>query len=148
MTALLLFWKQNLTYCFMKFLYLLIVFLFSSVLFVNAQTSDKEETKTVTVVQNPPIPPGGLSEFYRFLAQEMKYPKKARKNKIQGKVMVECVIDETGKLVNPIVLKGIGYGCDEEAIRVLLLSPKWSPSTISGRPIKCNLTIPFTFSLR
>ncbi|MEO0332348.1 MAG: M56 family metallopeptidase, partial [Bacteroidota bacterium] len=72
-----------------------------------------------TVVENQPAPEGGMREFYQYVGQNMKYPTQARRMGIEGKVFVQFVVNEYGELTNFQALKGIGAGCDDEAIRVL-----------------------------
>ena len=90
---------------------------------------------------------GGLKGFYRFVRKKLKYPSQARRQGLQGKVIVAFVIDKDGSLSDISVLKGIGAGCDEEAVRVLTLSPKWKPAKQRGRPVKVKMIIPIHFKL-
>ncbi|MOA34470.1 Gram-negative bacterial tonB protein [compost metagenome] len=74
----------------------------------------------------------------------MKYPKEALKNNIQGRVAVTFYVDTLGKVKDVRLLKGIGYGCDEEAIRIVKSMPDWIPAI---RPVKVQMTLPIMFDL-
>jgi len=90
---------------------------------------------------------GGQKALAMFLASRIKYPAKARDNKIQGKVYVTFVVEKNGSLTDFKIIKGIGSGCDEEAIRVLKTSPNWKPGSINGNAVKTSYTLPITFQL-
>ncbi len=112
------------------------------------QMEEPEEEKIETeflIVEDPPTPKGGMKAFNKFLSKHIKYPDQARRMGIEGKVFVEFVVDKDGSLTNIHVVKGIGAGCDEEAIRVLKSAPKWEPGKQRGRPVKVRLTVPISF---
>ena len=88
----------------------------------------------------------GLEVLYAYLHNSLNYPKEAREHKIKGKVLVRFEIDPQGKINNVSVVKGLGYGCDEEAIRVIKNLPAWKPATVNGKPIKSALRIPIVFN--
>ncbi|HOP49538.1 MAG TPA: energy transducer TonB [Ignavibacteriales bacterium] len=90
--------------------------------------------------------PGGEEELYNFIANNIKYPELARKAGISGKVLIEFIVSEDGKIIEPKVVKGIGYDCNEEAIRIIKLMPKWIPGKQDGKPIKVRLILPIIFS--
>ncbi|NMM50479.1 energy transducer TonB [Marinigracilibium pacificum] len=94
-----------------------------------------------------PYPQGGIDTFYQYISQNMVYPPAARRMGIQGRVYVAFVIDTNGKAINHRVLRGIGAGCDEEAIRVLQSSPYWIPGQKDDKPTKVEITIPLVFTL-
>ncbi|WKN44325.1 M56 family metallopeptidase [Tunicatimonas pelagia] len=98
-----------------------------------------------TVVENQPEPVGGLGEFYQHIMNNMKYPKEAREKGIEGKVFVQFVVNEYGELTDFQALKGIGAGCDEEAVRVLEEAPAWNPGTTDGKPVPVRMVLPITF---
>lgn len=99
------------------------------------------------IVEDQPGPPGGMSAFYQYVAKEMKYPNQARRMGIEGRVFVQFVVDKTGNLTEVRAIKGIGAGCDEEAVRVLKNAPKWTPGKQRGRPVKVRMILPITFKL-
>lgn len=93
-----------------------------------------------------PEPVGGYAGFYESLKKLMKYPRKAQQLEIDGKVFIEFVVNEEGNLNNLKVVKGIGGGCDEEAMRVLSLT-KWKPGKQRGKPVKVRMVLPINFLL-
>jgi protein TonB len=99
-----------------------------------------------TWVEEMPKPQNGFHEFYKQMSQNLKYPAKARRMDTQGRVYVQFIVNEKGELSNIEILKGIGNGCDEEAIRVLLLT-KWNPGKQRGKPVKVRMVQPINFNL-
>jgi len=101
------------------------------------------------VIEQPATFPGGLEKFYGCIMKNLRYPPEARKNNIQGKVFVEFVVTNTGK-IDPRsvkVIKGIGYGLDQEAIRVIKGCPDWIPGTQRGQPVAQRMVMPIAFGL-
>lgn len=106
-----------------------------------------EDTTSIFVfAETFPHPLGGYEEFYKQLSKSLKYPTRAARNEVQGKVFIEFVVDRTGKVTQLKVLKGIGAGCDEEAMRVLALS-KWEPGKQRGRAANVRMVMPILFTL-
>jgi TonB family protein len=95
-----------------------------------------------------PAYPGGLNDFYKLLARNVHYPKLAKRNNIQGKVFLSFVIEKDGSLIDARVVRGIGYGCDEEAVNALKTSPSWTPGYQYGIPVRVQYSIPLTFALK
>jgi protein TonB len=89
-----------------------------------------------------------MSAFYKYLSENLKYPQKALQHSIGGKVFLQATISKTGEISNIIVVKGIGYGCDEEAVRVLKSAPKWIPGKQRGRPVNVRMVVPITFVIK
>jgi protein TonB len=108
--------------------------------------SELVEPDTFIIVEVKPVPVGGWSGFYKTLAENIKYPRQAVAREISGKVFVEFVINREGKPSNFKILKGIGSGCDEEAIRILSLT-KWVPGKQRGKPVIVRLVQPVHFAL-
>jgi TonB family protein len=100
-----------------------------------------------TSVEQVPEFKGGLEAFGKFLATNMKYPKAARDNNVQGRVIITFVVEKDGSLSNMKVVRGIGSGCDEEAVRVLGISPAWKPGIQNGKPVKVQYSVPISFTL-
>ncbi|WP_281616174.1 energy transducer TonB [Flammeovirga sp. SubArs3] len=90
---------------------------------------------------------GGLGKFYKFLGKKLKYPRMAKQMHIEGKVFVEFIVERDGTLTDIRVSRGIGGGCDEEAIRVLKESPAWQPARQRGRVVRQRMVIPIYFKL-
>ncbi|RFZ95762.1 TonB family protein [Mucilaginibacter conchicola] len=91
---------------------------------------------------------GGDAVFGRYLGKSIHYPRAARMNNVQGRVIVAFVVEKDGSLTGIKVLRGIGGGCDEEAVRVLSLSPKWVPGKTKGKPVRVQYSIPINFALQ
>ncbi len=105
-----------------------------------------DDNEVFTAVEEPPAYPGGMDEMRKFLASNIQYPLEASKNNIQGKVFVSFVVGKDGSIENTEVLKGIGGGCDEEAMRVISIMPKWFPGKQNGNPVRVKFTLPVTFA--
>jgi protein TonB len=103
------------------------------------------ENSTFDIAEKEPVFEGNLESF---ILNATRYPGKAVENGIEGKVFVCFIVDESGKVTKPEVLKGIGYGCDEEAIRVVSSLPRWKPGENNGKPVKVRMRIPFKFYLK
>lgn len=99
------------------------------------------------IVEDQPTPPGGMSAFYKYVSKSIRYPNQARRMGIQGRVFVQFVVDKTGYLTNVKAIKGIGAGCDKEAVRILKAAPRWKPGKQRGRPVKVRMILPITFKL-
>jgi TonB family protein len=99
------------------------------------------------VVESQPAPSEGLNAFYHYIQENLKYPELAKKEGIQGKVFVEFIVDETGRFIEVKAVKGIGAGCDEEAVRVIKKAPKWIPAKINNEPVKVKMILPVTYKL-
>jgi protein TonB len=91
--------------------------------------------------------PGGEVEMYKFIRENLKYPTRASEAGVQGKVILNFVVGKDGKITSIKVVRGIGFGCDEEAIRVLQKMPLWNPGKMGGRPVPVYFTFPITFKL-
>ena len=100
-----------------------------------------------TVVEDQPTPIGGMSAFYKYIGIKLKYPPQARRMGIEGKVFVQFVVDKDGSITDVKAVKGIGAGCDEEAVRVIGGAPKWKPGKQRGRAVKVRMILPITFKL-
>ena len=96
-------------------------------------------------VEQDPQPPGG--DLQAYFAKNIKYPQKAINQDVEGKVFVTFVITSAGDVDDVKLLKGIGYGCDEEALRVVKSMPKWTPGKNGGREVKVRMNIPIVFKL-
>lgn len=92
-------------------------------------------------------PVGGMESFYKFVKKNIRYPNMARRNGVQGKVYVQFIVDKDGSLTDVRVMRGIGAGCDDEAVRILEKAPKWEPGKQRGRPVKQRIVIPIHFLL-
>lgn len=100
-----------------------------------------------TVVQEQPEFPGGMNSLMRYLSDNIKYPAPAQKANVQGRVFVNFVVTKDGDIADVNILKGIGFGCDEEAIRVISRMPNWTPGSQDGKPVNVRYNIPIAFEL-
>ena len=105
------------------------------------------ESATDRIVDQMPEYPGGVSGLYKFLGKNTRYPEVSREGGIEGKVYVEFVILKDGTPCDFVVVRGIGGGCDEEAIRVLKMMEKWKPGKQDGKPVNVRYTLPVNFTL-
>ncbi|MEM9982138.1 MAG: energy transducer TonB, partial [Bacteroidota bacterium] len=90
---------------------------------------------------------GGSSAFANYLIKKIHYPTKAKVFGIQGQVFLQFFVEKTGEINEVKVIKGLGYGCDEEAVRALKASPKWLPGMANNRPVRTSVTVPIKFRL-
>lgn len=90
---------------------------------------------------------GGYDSLMRFIVDNLIYPEEALKGKIEGKVITTFVVEVDGSISDIKVLRGLGYGCDEEAIRIIKLMPKWNPAIIlsSKRKVRQQFVLPISF---
>lgn len=117
---------------------------------VSVQMEEPEEEvaeEIFTIVEDAPTPVGGLTAFYTYINENIKYPVYAMRMGIEGKVFVQFVVNSDGTLTDLNVVKGVGGGCDEEAIRVLKNAPAWNPGKQRGQPVRVRMIIPITFVL-
>jgi len=113
-----------------------------------AEVEEKEDPDQIfLVVEETAAPPGGMPAFYDFVSKKLKYPAQARRMGIEGKVFVEFVIERDGTITDVKAIKGIGAGCDEEAVRVLQSAPKWKPGKQRGKPVRQRMVLPIAFKL-
>jgi len=99
------------------------------------------------IVEDMPEPIGGYAAFYQHVSNNIRYPQQARRMGIEGKVFIGFVVDEYGRLTQLKVVKGIGAGCDEEALRVVQTSPPWKPGNQRGKNVKVRMVVPIRFML-
>ena len=112
------------------------------------QATQKPKDKVFTVVEKAPSYPGGLDNFYKFLAANIHYPAEMREKKVEGKVFVSFIVEEDGSLSNMKILREPGYGSGKETVRVMKLSPKWIPGVQNGKKVRVQYTVPVTFTLK
>ena len=92
-------------------------------------------------------PEGGRRGFKQYLEQNLQYPQEALNNQVEGKVTVQFTIGMTGQLTDFRVIRGLGFGCDEEVIRLIKNGPKWNPTKKNEAPIKDRVRVRMRFSL-
>ena len=114
---------------------------------VQAEQPKEETDEIFTVVEESATPKGGMQAFYKFVGEKIKYPAQARRMGIEGRVFVEFVINKDGSLSDVRSIKGIGAGCDEEAVRIIQSAPPWNPGKQRGKSVKQRYTLPIIFKL-
>ena len=110
-------------------------------------TTPKKEGPVFTAVEQVPEFPGGVTAFSQFLAKNIRYPAEARDKNVQGRVIISFIVETDGTLTNFKVARSVGSGTDEEAIRVLAMSPKWSPGLQNGHKVRVTYSVPISFTL-
>ena len=91
--------------------------------------------------------PGGPAECMKFLSKNIRYPKKARENGTQGRVVVQFVVDKDGSIDDIKIVKSVSWELNDEAKRVVKRMPKFKPGTVGGEPIRMRFTMPIMFRL-
>jgi protein TonB len=113
---------------------------------VDVQQEEEETDQIFLVVESEAEFKGGRTALVKFVSENLKYPNQARRMGIEGKVFLSAVIEKDGSVTNVQVLKGIGAGCDEEAMRVVSKLPNWIPAKQRGRPVRSRITVPIVFA--
>lgn len=108
--------------------------------------SDSDDEVYTDVVTDPEFP-GGMEALYQYIANNIQYPQLARDNAITGKVYVTFFVEKDGRITNPKILRDIGGGCGDEAIRVVKSMPRWSPGKQRGKPVRVQFNLPVNFNL-
>jgi len=131
----------------MKQLFLILVFIVASMA-VQAQTTNTAPDDSIyIVVEQAPQYPGGQEALMKYLAENIQYPDLARQNNIQGTVYVSFVVEKNGAVSNVKILRGIGGGCDEEAMRVVRKMSDWTPGYQNGEAVRVQFNLPLRFIL-
>lgn len=110
-------------------------------------TESRRGGEVFTIVEESAQPHFGMEAYYENLGRVLKYPDEATQNGIEGKVFVEFVINKDGKVSDLKVLKGIGAGCDDEAMRAILQLGDWKPGKVHGETVAQRMVLPITFKL-
>ncbi|MCD4677151.1 MAG: TonB family protein [Desulfobacula sp.] len=114
----------------------------------GVRTEMANEEMVFTIVEQMPKFPGGEEALQAFLSENLRYPVEAREAEVSGKVFISFLISKKGKVKNVEVLRGIGYGCDKEAIRVVEEMPRWIPGRQRGKAVSVQFVLPIEFKLR
>jgi len=107
----------------------------------------EDETEIFIVVEESPGYPGGDEARMRFLRDNIRYPAIARESGIQGTVFIQFVVERDGSITDVRVVRGIGGGCDEEAVRVVQMMPRWTPGKQRNRAVRVQFMMPIRFTL-
>ncbi len=117
--------------------------------FSQVQVFDDENSDSIVfaVVEDPPEFPGGDSARIRFFNKNIVFPQMALDSEVQGTVYITFVIEKDGQVSNVQILRRIGSGCDEEAVRVVKLMPRWKPGKQRGKNVRVQYNLPIRFTL-
>ncbi|SNR77732.1 energy transducer TonB [Hymenobacter mucosus] len=106
------------------------------------------ETKPYQYVEQMPVFPGGQEALLGYIGKNIKYPAMALRNQVEGRVFIKFVVGADGSVTGATIEKGIGAGCDEEALRVIKNLPKFTPGKQNGRAVPVYFTVPVTFAIK
>lgn len=107
-----------------------------------------DEGEVFQVVEQMPEFPGGMEKLMEYLSKNIKYPSMAQENNIQGRVIVEFVVNKDGSIVEPKVMRSVDTSLDNEAMRVIKSMPKWTPGKQRGKAVRVRYTVPVLFRLQ
>jgi TonB family protein len=136
---------------------LFIFVLFTGVFFACSSPGEKDKDavevtgavtdEVLTVAEVMPEFPGGMDSLIKYLAGNIKYPQQAKEENIEGRVFINFVVEKNGSIGEAKVLRGVGGGCDEEALRVVSGMPDWTPGYNNGKPVRVSYNLPVKFTL-
>ena len=109
---------------------------------------EEAEEEVFLVVEEDPEFPGGLDALSKFIADNIKYPQLAKENNITGKVFVSFVVEKDGRVGQVKILRDIGGGCGNEAVRVVKMMPRWKPGKQRGKAVRTQFNLPVNFDLQ
>ena len=115
---------------------------------LSTEKKGEEEQVIFQLVEEMPSFPGGMKECMMFLAKNIKYPVEAQKARIEGRVIVQFVVDKDGSIIDSKVVRGVSPEIDAEALRVLGVMPKWNPGKQRGKAVAVKYTLPMMFRLQ
>ncbi len=113
----------------------------------SARELSEDQNDVFTVVEEPPLFPGGEEAKNRYLRENLRYPDSAVNEGIQGNVFVHFIVEKDGRLSDVSVLRGVAPMCNREAVRVVSAMPAWSPGRQRGKPVRVQVILPVRFSL-
>ena len=111
------------------------------------EVTEPDENSIFQVVETQPEFPGGIAELMKYLQKNMRYPKVCKEQGLQGRVIVQFVVNTDSTISDVNVIKPVNQHFDEEALRVVKAMPKWKPGTQRGKPVRVRFTLPVTFRL-
>lgn len=117
---------------------------------VNAQKTivSQKNQEVFDVVEQMPEYPGGMQALFQYMADNLKYPKDAMKQQVEGRVLVQFIVETDGSISNAEVIKRVFPSLDEEATRVISAMPKWAPGKQNGKVVRVKFTVPVSFRLK
>ncbi len=108
----------------------------------------EEENKVFDIVEQQPLFPGGPAALMKYLSENTKYPVVAQENGVQGRVIVQFVVEKDGSISDVHVLRGVDPSLDKEAVRVVKSMPRWTPGKQNGITVRVNYRVPVLFRLQ
>jgi len=111
------------------------------------EVENSDMVDVYTIVEQMPEFPGGEEKLIEFVSKNVEYPQEAKEEGVQGRVFVGFVVEKDGSVGDVKLLRGIGHGCDEEAVRVVKMLPKWKPGMHNGEFVRVAYQIPIHFKL-
>jgi len=111
----------------------------------NTPTTKTIDTALSGFIEQAPTYPGGEAAMKKFVAKKLKYTKDAKAANVHGLVIAQFVVDTIGSVSDVNIVKKLGYGLDEEAVRVINSFPRFKPATQDGKPVSFRYTLPFRF---
>lgn len=111
----------------------------------DQKNKQSESNDVFIIVEDMPEFPGGSKAYNNFLLKNLKYPEQAKKMGVEGRVFIAFIVNEDGSLSDFELIRGIGSGCDEEALRVYMESPNWTPGKQKGKAVKTKMQAQVTF---
>ena len=133
----------------MRYLAFILFFTFnlSTTLWAQGSQDSLSEYDCIQFIEDEPDFPGGDSARRAFIENNLQYPDTAKMYYVEGVVYASFIVEKDGSLSGFKILRGLGWGCDEEAIRVLKLMPKWKPATRRGELVRVQMNIPIRFEI-
>jgi len=113
----------------------------------SAQSPAYKAWQVFTTVEKQPEFPGGFGALRRYLLKTVNYPPEAKKAGVKDRVLVSFIVEPDSSISDVQLLKGIGYGCDEEAVRVITAMPRWKPGSQSGKTVRVKYNLPVLFGI-
>lgn len=113
----------------------------------DQQTTTKQQDPIFVVVEKMPVFPGGEQEMLRYIAKNLKYPVEAQTKKEQGRVIISFTINKEGKIVDPVIVRGVSPSLNAEAVRIIKSMPDWTPGMQKEKKVNVKYTIPILFKL-
>ena len=132
----------------MKKLFIVAFFIFSTFSFLKAQSLSNDNSEILTFAEQMPEYPNGMDSVMRFIQKNLSYPGKAKKDSIQGKVIVQFVVSKTGAIEDIKIIKSLSKECDEEVMRVVSIMPRWNPGKQNGKAVSVRFVLPVIFRLK
>ena len=115
---------------------------------IEEEEEEEEIEEVFMVVEEMPEFPGGMQKLMKYFSDNVRYPVVAAENGIQGRVIVQFVVNQDGSIVDPVVVRGVDSHLDKEALRVIQMMPKWKPGKQRGKAVRVKYTVPVMFRLQ